>query len=150
LDFHGRFTIGMDGELAGRDVLRAATVMDESLGQLGTFAVSDHPPDHVAAKNIQNDVEMVDGPFHRAAQFGDVPAPQLVGLRGQQLRLLIRRDGSADRGVRGFRSAFPASGTCCESMKPAFIEQRCVDLRGRAVLKTLLMKTRQHVGLFLF
>jgi hypothetical protein len=36
------------------------------------------------------------------------------------------------------------------AMKPAFIEQGRVDLRGGAVLKTLLMKTRQHSGLFVF
>ena len=34
------------------------------------------------------------------------------------------------------------------AMKPAFIEQRRVDLRGRAILKTLLMKARQYGGLF--
>jgi hypothetical protein len=35
-------------------------------------------------------------------------------------------------------------------MKPAFIEQGRVDLRGGIVLKTLLMQTRQHGGLFVF
>jgi hypothetical protein len=35
-------------------------------------------------------------------------------------------------------------------MKAAFIEQGRVDLRGGAVLKTLLMKTRQHGGLFVY
>jgi len=30
------------------------------------------------------------------------------------------------------------------ALKPAFIEQYRVDLRGRAILKTLLMKARQH------
>jgi len=35
-------------------------------------------------------------------------------------------------------------------MKPAFIEECRVNLRGGAVLKTLLMKARQHGGLFGF
>jgi hypothetical protein len=34
------------------------------------------------------------------------------------------------------------------AMKPAFIEQCRIDLRGRAILKTFLMKARQHGGLF--
>ncbi len=33
-------------------------------------------------------------------------------------------------------------------MKPAFIQQCRIDLRGRAILKTLLMKARKHGGLF--
>jgi hypothetical protein len=33
-------------------------------------------------------------------------------------------------------------------MKPAFVEQGRIDLRRRAILKTLGMKTRQHRGLF--
>ena len=44
--------IGMDGELAGRDVLFQAGVFDEPLGQHGAFAVGDHPTDHVAAEDI--------------------------------------------------------------------------------------------------
>jgi hypothetical protein len=35
-------------------------------------------------------------------------------------------------------------------MKPAFIEEWGVDLRGRAVLKPLLMKARKYGGLFVF
>jgi hypothetical protein len=35
-------------------------------------------------------------------------------------------------------------------MKPAFIEECGVDLRGRAVLKPLLMKARKYGGLFVF
>src|ERR1700722_16997750 len=36
------------------------------------------------------------------------------------------------------------------AMKPAFIQQRGVHLRRRAVLKTLLVKACQHRGLFAF
>jgi hypothetical protein len=81
----------VDGELARCDVLLPAGVIDETLGQLGALAVSDHPTDHEAAKDIQDDVEMVEGPLGRAAQLGDVPTPQLIGRSGQQLRLLIGR-----------------------------------------------------------
>jgi hypothetical protein len=33
----------MQGELTGLDVLFLAAVLDHSLGQLGAFAISDHP-----------------------------------------------------------------------------------------------------------
>ena len=75
--FHGRTAIRVDGELAGRDVLRVATMLDEPLGEFGAFAVGDHPTDDVATKNIQDDVEVVGGPLYRASQLGDVPTPQL-------------------------------------------------------------------------
>ena len=68
-------------------------MLDEPLGQFGAFAVGDHPTNDVATKNIQDDVEVVGGPLYRATQLGDVPTPQLVGLGGQQFRLLIRRMG---------------------------------------------------------
>ena len=45
----------MDRELARRDVLRVKGMLNEPLGQLGAFAVGDHPADHVAAENIQDE-----------------------------------------------------------------------------------------------
>jgi len=104
--FHGRAAIGMDGELAGGDVLLQAGMFDESLGQHGAFAVGDHPTDHVAAEDIQDDVEMIGGPFHRAAQLGDVPAPQLIGFGSQQLRLLIGRMGELIAAFAAFAPRF--------------------------------------------
>jgi hypothetical protein len=49
---------------------------------------------------------MIRGPFHRAAQLGDVPAPQLVGLGGQQLRLLIRRMSELVAALAAFAMRF--------------------------------------------
>ena len=147
--FHGRPAIGVHSELAGHDLLRAAGVLDQALGQLGTFAIGDHPTDHVTAEDIQDDVKVITGPLHRAAQLGDIPTPQLIGCGGQQLRLLIRRMRELIAAFSAFAMRFQqtihrANG----AMKPAFIEQRRIDLRGRAILKTLLMKARQYVGLF--
>ena len=73
--FHGRPAIGVYRELAGRDLLRAAGVLDQALGQFGAFAIRDHPTDHVTAEDVEDDVEVIRGPFHRAAQLGDVPTP---------------------------------------------------------------------------
>ena len=104
--FHRRAAIGMDGELAGRDLLRTAGVLDQTLSQLGAFAIRDHPAHDVTAEHIQDDVKMIRGPFHRAAQLGDVPAPQLVGLGGQQLRLLIRRMSELVAALAAFAMRF--------------------------------------------
>ena len=129
--FHRRTAIGVHRELAGRDLLRAAGVLDEPLGQLGAFAIGDHPADDVAAKDIQDDVEMIGGPLHRAAQLGDVPTPQLIGCGGQQFRLLIRRMGELIAALAAFAMRFQqAVHGANGAMKPAFIEQGRVDLRG--------------------
>ena len=147
--FHRRGAIGMDRELTRRDVLRVTGMLDEPLGQLGTFAMRDHPPDHETAENIEDDVEVIRSPFHRAAQLGNVPTPQLIGFGGQQLRLLIRRMSELIAALAAFAMRFQqAVHGANRAMKPAFIEQRRVDLRGRAILKTLLMKAGKHGGLF--
>jgi len=96
-------------------------------------------------------VEMIGGPFHRAAQFGDVPAPQLIGFGGQQLRLLIRRMGELIAAFAAFATGFQqAVHGADRAMITALIEQGRVDLCRRAILKTLLMKTSQYGGLFAF
>ena len=93
LGAHRGAAIGMEGELTGRDALLGATVLDEPLGQFGTFAHGHHPADDVAAEHIQDHVEVEVGPFGGAEQFGDVPTPELIGSGGQQFRLLIGRMG---------------------------------------------------------
>jgi hypothetical protein len=42
---------------------------DQLLGQAGGFACSDHPPDRVAAEDIQDVVEVVVGPLGGSQQF---------------------------------------------------------------------------------
>ena len=96
----------MHGELARRDLLRTAGVLDQTLSQLGAFAIRDHPAHDVTAEHVQDDVKMIRGPFHRAAQLGDVPAPQLVGFGGQQLRLLIRRMSELVAALAAFAMRF--------------------------------------------
>jgi hypothetical protein len=140
----------MDGELALYDVLLQA-VFDEPLGQHGAFAVGDHPADDVAAEDIQDDIEMIGGPFHRATQFGDVPTPQLIGFGGQQLRLLIGRMGELIAAFTAFATGFQQVVHGADrTMITALIEQGRVDLCRRAILKTLLMKASQYGGLFTF
>ena len=100
----------MQRELTGLDVLFLAALLDQSLGQLRAFAMSDHPAGDVAAEDIEDDVEVEVRPFRRPEQLGDIPAPELIGSGGQQLRLLVGRMKSTDRGVRAIRR-------CCSSKR---------------------------------
>ena len=54
------------------------------LGQFGAFAIRHHPTDDVATEDIENHVEIEVRPLDRAAQLGDVPAPDLLDLQGPQ------------------------------------------------------------------
>jgi len=70
---HGRAPVGMNGELPRPNGLFATGFLDEALGQGCRFPVSNHPADHIAAEDIQNDVEVIIGPLGWAKQLGDVP-----------------------------------------------------------------------------
>ena len=62
----------------GDDLLLLAGVFDELFGQAGGFAISDHPAGDIAAEDVKDDVQVIEAPFHRTAEFGDVPAPELI------------------------------------------------------------------------
>jgi hypothetical protein len=88
--------------LTRQDALFGATVFDEPLGQFGTLAHRDHPAGDVAAKNIEDDVEVEVGPLGRPEQLGDVPAPELIGSRRQELGLAIGGMGQLVAAFAGF------------------------------------------------
>ena len=48
----------MQGELTGLDVLFLAALFDQPLGQLGAFAISDHPTCDVPAEHIEEYVQV--------------------------------------------------------------------------------------------
>src|SRR6266480_1678501 len=81
----------MERELSRLDALFVAALLDQSLGQLRAFAISDHPAGDVTAEDIENHVRVKVRPFHGTKQLGYIPAPELIGSRGHQLRLLVRR-----------------------------------------------------------
>ena len=66
-------------------------------------------------------------------------------MGGQQFRLLIRRMRELIAALKAFAARFqqPVHGAD-RAMKLALIEQRRVDLCGRAILKPLLMKAGQY------
>ena len=49
----------MQGELTGLYVLFLAAVLDQPLGQLGAFAISDHPAGDITTEHIKEDVQVV-------------------------------------------------------------------------------------------
>ena len=106
------------------------------LASVGAFAGRDHPADHVAAEDVENDVEVKIGPLGGTAQFGDVPTPQPIGRGGQQLRFLVL--GMSELITAFARGAVlsqnPIHGSRGAQIL-AFIEQSGLNGGGRAILK---------------
>ena len=88
---HGGASIRMQGQLSRPDLLFLAGVFDEPLGQPRRLRRGDHPADHVAAEDVQNDIEVAVRPLHGAQEFRDVPRPHLIRGGRQEFRLLIGR-----------------------------------------------------------
>ena len=76
---HRAAAIGMQSELAGRDMMLGDGVIEQGLEQRGAFSVSNAPGDDPAAENIDDDVEIEVAPLRWAHELGDVPRPHLVG-----------------------------------------------------------------------
>ena len=88
---HAGTAIGMQRQRVRRDVVLGHRLGDQLLGQLGGFPQGDHPADDIAAENIQDHIQVETGPFGRAFEFRDIPAPDLVGRGSQELRLGVDR-----------------------------------------------------------
>ena len=147
---HRGATVGVDDELAWRDVLPRAAFGDEVPGERTRLPLRDQPAHDVAAEDVEQDVEVVVGPRRRPEQFRDVPAPHLVRPRRDQLRLGIRR-------VQPLSPALAHLLVCGEDAVHgpdgakvfALIEQLSVDLRRRLVDEAILVE-RSEYGLPLF
>ena len=103
--------VGMRGELSRIDSLPAAGLRDELLGQGGALLRGQQPAGHVAAEDVQEHVEVVVGPLHRAEQLGDVPGPHLVRSGRQQFGLLVHRVAQLVPPLPHFRVRLRGSGT---------------------------------------
>ena len=88
---HAGTPVGMYRQRVRRDVVLGHRLGDQLLGQFGGFPQGDHPADDIAAENIQDHIQVEAGPFGRAFEFRDIPAPDLVGGGGQEFRLGIDR-----------------------------------------------------------
>src|SRR6185436_20821447 len=75
---HGPAVVGVQDELAGLDVLGRARRSDQGGRELHRLLLVDVPADDLAAPDVEDEVEVVEGPADTRTEVGDVPAPQLA------------------------------------------------------------------------
>ena len=85
----------MQVELAGQNVLLAASVLKNLFGELSAIAIGDHPSDNLWAEDIDSNVKVEISPLGWPKQHGDVPAPESVGGGNEQLMFLVSRMGAS-------------------------------------------------------
>jgi hypothetical protein len=88
---HGGTPVGVEGELAGDDLVLGTGFGDELAGQFLALPMRHHPADDIPAEDVEDYIEVEVGPLGGAQQLGDVPTPELIGSGGQQLRFLVGR-----------------------------------------------------------
>ena len=86
---HRAAAVGMQGELAGGDIMLDDGVVEQGFEQRGAFSIGDAPGDDPAAENIDDDIEIEIAPFRGPHQLRYVPGPNLIWAFGEKFRLLI-------------------------------------------------------------
>jgi hypothetical protein len=130
-----RPAIGVQREDLGGDLLLLGGLLDQRHRQLGVLAVLDRPADDVAAKHVQDHVQVEPRPLGRALELRHVPRPQLVRPLGQQLGLGVVGVGElsaplSDAAVMGGEDPVHRPG---RAQVGALIQQRGVRLLRRDV-----------------
>ena len=82
---HGRTAVRVNGELVRRDALLRAGCRQQALGQVRILVPRDHPAHDVAAEEVEDDIERVVEIRNRALELGDIPGPDLIRARRDQL-----------------------------------------------------------------
>ncbi len=82
---HRSAVVRVQHQTTGADPLAATGIIDEAGGDVHRLFRVQRPADALAAIDVNDEVQEVERAAHRAAQVGDVPAPDLVGLLGHEL-----------------------------------------------------------------
>ena len=146
---HRPAPIRVERERVPRNAVSLAGRFDQLSRQMLTLPFGDKPADDAATENIEYHIETVTAPFGGAAQFGDVPRPDLVRAGGAKhgpgmflvarlpppfLNLLVLTQKPVHRGDR--------------TQITAFVKERRVNLTHRTIQKAFRMQMRQQLGFF--
>ena len=83
LGTHARSSIGVQGKRARCNALFGDSGGDQLLSQLRALVECDHPPDDIATEDVENHAQVKASQLDQPFEFRNIPAPDLIGLRGQ-------------------------------------------------------------------
>lgn len=147
---HRRASVGMQGELTGRDLLTHQSLLDQRFGELGILLFCDTPADHIAAIDVKKHVEVVIAPLDWPLELGDIPTPDFAGSLRQKLRTGRVGRRSLPSPLLDFAIfAQQAIHRRHRTEVNAVVEQQRIDLRRRFVAEALRMQMIEHFLLLL-
>src|SRR5215207_37469 len=147
---HGTAAISVQRQLIAANPFFGTRFGNEGLSQLGGLTLADQKADHIAAKHVQNDIQIVIGPRRWAFQLGDIPAPQLVGPRGEQLRLGVGRAAQLIAPLPHFvRRRQNTVHGAPRAKVDLFVKQGRIHLARSAILKARTVEHISHGGALL-
>src|ERR1039457_6792790 len=82
---HGGTPVGVEGELAGDDLVLGTGFGDELAGQFLALPMRPHPADDIPAEDVEDYIEVEVGPLGGAQPLGDVPTPELIDRQSTRL-----------------------------------------------------------------
>jgi len=142
---HGRSAIAVKDQLFGWNFLFFNGCLNQLPGQIGAFAMSQHPADDATTVDVEDHVKVVIGPFFRAFQLGDVPRPDFIGAGRKQLRLLVI---GMSQLITPFARALVIGENAIHRPHAAqvitFIKQLRVDLPWCLICETFAVKLIKH------
>src|SRR6266702_4474480 len=135
---HRGAPVGVHRELSAPDRLLFRARLDQLLGERCRLPVRHHPAHHVTAEDVQEHVQVEVGPLRRAQELGDIPGPDLIRARREQLGLGIRGMAQLVAPLAQFPRSReqPVHGALRTQVAP-LVEQPRVD-RGRGLVDEAL------------
>ena len=131
----------MDQKLSRLDQLFLHGLFNQFTGKDGEFSVGHHPAHHIAAEDVQNDIEIIIGPLLRSFQFGDIPGPDFIGGPVQEAPALYSEDGSPDFFFLSVPPLFQNTVHGTDGTEVfLFIKKCCINLLRGFIDKAVLME----------
>ena len=139
---HGGTPIGMNGELVRGNVMVRTGDGDKVLGLFSRLLVGNHPADHKAAEDVEDDVEIQIDPLGDEQQAGDIPRPDAIGSLCAQLWLDIDRPAGLSTPLthKTVLSGEAAIHGAPVAQIRAFRQQAAIDLTRRGIHKSVAVK----------
>jgi len=146
---HRRASICVDRELAALDVLLLDRLLDQSRGKGSALAWGNEPSDDAAAVDVEDHVQVEVVPLGRNFQLRDVPRPQWIRRRCEELGLRVDRMAKLIAALADLASVIEdAVHRALRAEVAALVEQSRMDSRNGCVRKAFAVQLIEDESAF--